>query len=296
MDINDIIIYVMAFFAIFGAIDRVFGNRFGLGKKFEEGIMTIGSLCISMVGILVLSPVIANVLRPVLVPIANLMDFDPAMAIGMILANDLGGATLAQEIALTSEAAELGGLVTGSMMGATIVFTIPVALGIVSSEDHVYVAKGVLAGLTTIPLGCFFSGLVAGYQIEMILKNIFPIILLVLFIVIGLVKKTDWMLKGFIVFGKAITMIITLGLGIGIFQGLTGMIILEGTMPIEKCFSIVVDIVMVLAGAFPFVFVITETCKKPLQKLGKCIGINETAASGLVVTLANSVPMFVYGK
>ena len=36
MSIDRIIIYVMVLFAILGAIDRIIGNRLGLGEKFEE--------------------------------------------------------------------------------------------------------------------------------------------------------------------------------------------------------------------------------------------------------------------
>ena len=44
MGINDIIIYIMVAFAVLGAMDRIIGNRFGLGEKFEEGIQASGVL------------------------------------------------------------------------------------------------------------------------------------------------------------------------------------------------------------------------------------------------------------
>lgn len=72
MSINEIIIYIMVIFAALGALDRIFGSRFGLGEKFEEGIMAIGALSISMVGIIALAPVIANLLKPVIVPVFGL--------------------------------------------------------------------------------------------------------------------------------------------------------------------------------------------------------------------------------
>ena len=46
MSIDRIIIYLMVIFAVLGAIDRIIGNKFGLGEKFEEGIMAIGSLAL----------------------------------------------------------------------------------------------------------------------------------------------------------------------------------------------------------------------------------------------------------
>ena len=56
--------------------------------------------------------------------------------------------------------------------------------------------------------------------------------------------------------------------------------------------AIVGDIAVVLAGAFPLVYVITRVFKTPLMKLGHVLGMNDIAAAGLVATLANNIPMF----
>ena len=101
MSINEIIVYLMVVFMALGAFDRILGNRFGLGEKFEEGIMAMGSLALAMIGIIYLAPVLANLLRPVVVPLYQALGADPAMFAGTLLANDMGGAPLAQEQALT---------------------------------------------------------------------------------------------------------------------------------------------------------------------------------------------------
>ena len=59
MSLNEIIIYLMVIFMILGAIDRIIGNKFGLGQEFESGIMALGSLALAMVGIISLAPVLA---------------------------------------------------------------------------------------------------------------------------------------------------------------------------------------------------------------------------------------------
>ena len=145
MSINEIIVYLMVLFMALGAIDRIIGNRFGLGEKFEEGILAMGSLALAMIGIICLAPVLASLLRPVVVPVYQFLGADPAMFAGTILANDMGGAPLARELALTQEAGQFGGLIVGSMLGPTIVFTIPVGLGIIKAEDRPHLATGVLA-------------------------------------------------------------------------------------------------------------------------------------------------------
>ena len=85
MSVDEIILWGMGIFAVFGALDRIFGSRLGLGKQFEEGVQAIGALALSMLGILSLAPVLANLLKPVLVPVFNVLGADPAMFAGSIL-------------------------------------------------------------------------------------------------------------------------------------------------------------------------------------------------------------------
>ena len=73
---HEILIAVMAAFAALGALDRILGNRFGIGKEFEEGILAMGSLAIAMIGVITLAPVLATVLKPVVVPIFGFLGAD----------------------------------------------------------------------------------------------------------------------------------------------------------------------------------------------------------------------------
>ena len=292
MSAHEILIWVMAFFAVLGGLDRIFGNRFGLGKQFEEGILTMGALALAMIGIITFAPVLANLLEPVVVPVYRFLGADPAMFAGTILANDMGGGALAKELTDDPQAAMLGGVICGSMLGATIVFTIPAAMGILPAKDMPALAKGVLAGIVTIPLGVFAGGLMAGFPVLMVLRNLIPIILIGALITLGLLKWEKAMIKGFGYFGKGVLAVITVGLAASIVQTLTGFTLIPGLAPIEEGFSTVGAIAIVLAGAFPLVYVITKALKKPLTLLGKSLGINEVAAGGLVATLANSIATF----
>ena len=266
MSPHEILIAIMAAFAVLGALDRIFGNRVGLGPEFENGILSLGSLALSMVGIISLAPVLAGLLRPVVVPVYRVLGADPAMFAGTILANDMGGAPLAKELAGSPEAAKLGGLLVGAMLGATVVFTIPVALGILDPKDRPALAKGVLSGIVTIPIA--------------------------LLIALGLWKWEGGMIRGFAVFGKIIVAIITIGLAAALVESLTGLVLIPGMAPISEGLSIVGDIALVLAGAFPLVWAITKVFRKPLMKLGSLLGMNDTAAAGLIASLANSIAMF----
>ena len=292
MSAHEILIAVMAGFAVLGAVDRIIGNRFGIGQEFENGILAMGSLALAMVGIITLAPVLANLLRPVIVPVYGALGADPAMFAGTILACDMGGGALAQELTNDPQAALLGGVLCGSMLGATIVFTIPVAMGILSEQDRPAMAKGILAGIVTIPVGILVGGLVAGFPVLMVLRNLVPAVIIAILIALGLWKAERAMIRGFGWFGKGVVALITVGLAAAIFQSLTGFGVIPGMAPIEDGFLTVGAIAIVLAGAFPLVAAVTKLLKKPLLKLGKLLGINDVAAGGLVASLANSIATF----
>ena len=292
MSVHEILIAVMAGFAVLGAVDRVFGGKLGLGQEFENGILSMGSLALAMVGIISLAPVLAAVLRPAVVPVFRLLGADPAMFAGTILACDMGGAVLARELAGSEQAALLGGLLAGSMLGATIVFTIPVAMGILSEEDRAPLAKGILCGVVTIPVGILAGGLAAGFDLLLIARNLVPIVLIALLIALGLWKWENAMIRLFSLFGKLVVGIITLGLAAIIVETLTGFVLIPGMAPISEGFETVGAIAIVLAGAFPLVAVVTRLLRRPLYAMGKWLGINESAAAGMIASLANSIAMF----
>ena len=292
MSFHEVLIDMMAVFALLGGLDRILGGRFGLGSRFEEGILSMGSLALAMVGIVSLAPVLAGILKPIVVPVYRLLGADPAMFAGTLLACDMGGGPLARQLTADPQAADLGGVITGSMLGATVVFTIPVAMGILEERDRPAMAKGILCGMVAIPFGILAGGLTAGYAFSMVLRNLVPIVLMALLIALGLWRAEKAMVAAFTAFGKILVAVVTVGLFGAIIQALTGFAVIPGLAPISEGFETVGTIAIVLAGAFPLVYVLTRVLNKPLMALGKFLGINEPASAGLIASLANSIATF----
>lgn len=291
MGINDIILYIMLFFMVLGALDKILGNKYHLGDKFDEGFHAMGPLSIAMLGIVAIAPVMANVLGNIIVPVYAFLGADPSMFATTLLANDMGGYPLAMAMAQTREAGLFAGLILGSMMGPTIVFTIPVALGIIEKKDQHYFVLGIMLGMITIPLGCLAGGITAGFTLSMILANLVPVTLFSLLIATGLYFQPDMMIRIFSGFGKLLMIFITICTVISVTETLTGWVIIPGMTPIWDGIKIVGSIAIVLIGAFPMVTLITRVLKKPLMKAGKSLGMNHTAAAGMIATLANCIPM-----
>lgn len=308
LSINSVIMMIMMIFMLVGAIDKILGNKFGYGEEFENGFNAIGPLALSMAGVVAAAPVLAKLLGPILTPIYTAIGADPSMFATTILACDMGGYPLAMELAEDPAIGNFAGLILGTMMGPTIVFTIPVALGIISKEDRSYLGAGVLAGLITVPIGCVVGGLVMNMTpykvgIDTILINLIPVIIIAGLIVVGLWFAPAAMIKGFNVFGTGVTIVITAFTAIAVFQEITGIMfplfdVMStvdpdlGYTPLDSGLLTCGQIGIVLIGAFPMVKWITKTFGGALGKIGGALGMDEKGSAGLVATLANNIAMF----
>ena len=293
LSFNQIVVDIMVLFMILGGFDRITKKKFNLGlaDDFEEGFHSLGALALSMLGILSFAPVLTKMLLAVFGPVYEFLGADPAMMAGSFLGMDMGAYTIAHEMTTNSDIADFSGLILGGMMGNTIVFIIPVAIARLKKEDYQYLAQGILYGVVTIPIGALTGGLVAGYDLMMMIRNLLPIILFAALIVAGLIKFPIKMIKGFKVFGDLIVAMITAALVCSIIETLTGFVIIPGMAPLDEGFVVIGHIAIMLAGAFPMVCMITRKLKQPLMKVGGYIGINETSTAGLIASMANNIPM-----
>ncbi|SCG81711.1 putative protein yxeR [Proteiniborus sp. DW1] len=293
---NEVVLYTIFAFAVLGCIDRVLGSKFGLGEKFEEGFKSMGSLAMSIIGIYSLAPVISNQLSRIIAPMFTALGVDPSILPASILACDMGGYISAARMAQTEEMGIFSGLILASMLGATVVFTIPIAASAIDKKDHYFFTKGILSGLITLPIGSIVGGILLGINIYKLMINMIPVIVLSAILAVGLIRCPNKLIKGFNYFSKVIVAIGAIGLMVSIFERISGITIIQGMEPFDEGLKIVGSIAIVLCGAYPMMSLFTKAFKKPLSKLGEKVGIGENAVAGIVVSLANNVPAFVMMK
>ncbi|MBR5871857.1 MAG: ethanolamine utilization protein EutH [Clostridia bacterium] len=285
-----ILTYVMAAFMLLAAADRILGNRFGLGREFESGIELLGTMALSMVGMIVAAPLIAHLMQPLFDLLPSWID--PSILPSVVFANDMGGAPLAVGAARHADIGAFNAMVVSSMMGCTVSFTIPFCLGCVPKALHRDMLLGLLCGIVTIPLGCFVGGLVSGIAVLALLVNLLPLLLFSAVVAFGILRAPDLCVKIFSVLGWIIKAIITVGLAVGLFEFLTGVRLLPHVDTLESGVDIVLNACAVMTGTFPMIYLLSKLLAKPLKAVGSRIGINESAALGFVSSLATSVTTF----
>lgn len=280
---------IMAAGAVVGGIDRIMGNKRGYGAKFEEGFQFLGSTALSMAGMICLAPVLADVLGKIIVPLYRMIGVDPGM-FGSLLAIDMGGYQLAKELAVDAQIGSYAGIVAASIFGCTVVFTIPVGMGMIREEDRGCFAKGVMIGLVTIPVGLAAGGALAGLSVQACIRQNLPVIVMALFLLLGLWKIPTRMIRGFCVFAKGIRILITIGLALGAVEYLCGLQVIKGMTPLTEAMEVVAGIGIVMLGSLPVTECLQRLLKKPFWLLGRKVGINAASVTGLLVGAVSVIP------
>jgi ethanolamine transporter len=284
-------LYVMLGFSLLGGIDKLLNNRFGLGVKFDEGFKAMGSLALTIIGIYSLSPVIAKGILPLLGPLSSWMNVDPSVFVSSILATDLGAYSTSVEIARDPAIGVFNGAILASTLGATISFTVPVAINLITEDDFQYFAKGILAGIVTVPLGMVISGLMMDIGIGRIIWNLLPVGVFSLIIAYGLIKSQEKTMFVFRWLGKLILGISTFGLILGILDYSLGIVLIEGMISLEEATILVLSISIVLSGAYPMLFFLSRRLHRVLRLVTERYDIDDFSILGLFSSLASCLPM-----
>lgn len=280
---------IFGVFALVGALDKIAGNRLKLGDEFEKGILATGPLALAMVGMMVIAPTLSKILIPVLTPISEFLHIDPSF-IGAFIANDMGGATISEQLSPGTVWSGYNGLIVSSMLGVTVCFAIPVPLKMIDKKYHKDVLSGILCGIATMPIGCIVGGLLIGCPFLPLLLNTSPVILMAIITCVGLVLNLEKCRKIFNVIGSIIIILMTIGLGAGVFAHITGIKLIPYMDSLAVGFETVAGIAIILTGVYPLIAVVSKLFKKPLAALGKVMKINDISIVGLISTLANAIP------
>ena len=321
--IGTIVAYIIMACAIAGCLASVIKPESELGQQFVAGIDSIGPIFLPVAGIMASAPYLTAFVSAVFGPAYSVVGADPAMAATTFIAVDMGGYQLADALAETRESWIMA-MVTGYMAGATIVFSIPVALKMLEKRDRKYLALGVMSGLLAIPIGVLVASAIiavshpmvreivstnadATYQLALswgqIGVNLIPLIIICVALAAGLKFKPDAMIKGFIVFGrvmesalKIVFVLVVVEYFTGVWSTLFGSFgfdpIIADEEDVFRALEVSGAIGMMLCGAFPMVYLIRRYLAKPLAKIGGAVGLSSDATAGLLAGSANVLALF----
>ena len=306
-----------------GAVASIVSEDSELGRQFLEGINAIGPIFLPVAGIMAAAPFLTKIVTIVFGPVFQWLGADPAIAATSIVAVDMGGYQLADMLAQSRESWIMA-MVTGFMSGATIVFSIPVALKMIRREDRDYLALGMMSGFLMIPVGVLISSLIiyltnplirqnvatageAAYQLDLniglILHNLLPLTVLCVGIALGLMYIPKIMIKGFNWFGKFMDSALRIIVVSCIIEYFTGFFtnvfgvwgfepIIADEKDIVRALEVSGYIGIMLCGAFPMVYLLRKYLAKPLDLVGRKLGLSVDAVAGILACAANALALF----
>ena len=273
---DKIMMWVMAICAMIGGVDQLAGNKFGLGRRFEDGFQLLGPTALSMAGLICITPLLSLGLEHTIVPLYRILHLDPGM-LGGVLAIDMGGYQLCKELAQDPAIGRYGGIIVGATLGCTITFTIPVGMGMLGEREKPLFAKGILAGLCMLPVGILTGGLMCGVSLGKLLLQSIPVLILAILLVFGISRFPDGMIHGFRVFATVIRS--------------AGLQLLPGLTPLDEALKVVSSIGIVLLGSLPFAEILQRLLKNPLEWIGEKIGLGRNGTAGLLVGIVSALPV-----
>ncbi|MFW5556330.1 MAG: ethanolamine utilization protein EutH [Roseburia inulinivorans] len=289
MNMSMILMIFIAAGAVLGGVDKIIGNRFGLGQKFDDGFLLMGSMALSMTGIICLAPMLSSWLGSVISPIFYAVGIDPAM-FGCVLAIDMGGYQFAMDLAQNTEIGRFSGIIASSMFGCTLVFTIPVGMSVLTQEDRPFFLKGLLAGLISLPVGLFVGGLLQGLSFGTLLYQCIPIFLLSAILLLGLTLFPDRIIRLFSGFARLIQIVATVGLILAAVQYITGVTFLSNLGSLDDALKIVGSIAIVMLGSLPLAELLRRCLARPFCWIGSKTGLNDASTTGIIVGTITVMP------
>lgn len=287
-----IMLYSIGIFFLVGVIDYIFGGKYGLSKGIESGIKSMGSLALSMIGILSITPIISDLIIKYILTIFKNILVDPTIIVSSFIAVDMGGYKIVQSISTDQGIIYFSGILISSILGCTISFTLPLALGIVKEKNIDILCKGILCGIVVLPIGLLVGGILLKIKLSLILINLMPIVIISIFIVIGLYKKPNKMIICFKYLAKFIMILGLIGLGAQGFTSITGVVIIKNLLALEETLTIVGKIAIFLAGANVMLEIIKVVFKNKIAMLEKVLNINSASVGALIGSLASAVIVF----
>ncbi len=284
-----VILWILAGGAALGGLDLLFGNRFRLGERFEEGFQLLGPTALSMAGILCLAPLLSGALERTAAPLWLRLGLDPAM-LGGILAIDMGGYQMASALAADAAVGRYAGILAAATLGCTVSFTIPLGIGMVKGEEASDFFRGLLIGLAVLPAALLAGGLCSGMAFLPLLVQTLPVLLLAILLMAGLRFLPRQTLVGFSWFARIIRWLSIIGLVLGAVQYISGTVLLPGLAPIEDAMKVVSGIGVVLLGSLPAAELLRRALRRPLQALGRRAGLADSSLAGLLIGFVSVTP------
>jgi ethanolamine transporter len=287
----NIFILTLLFFAAVGLIDKIQGNKWGLAREFDNGLLTMGTITMPVTGIYCVGITLIKHYAGAISGWTQGLPIDPSIIIGCLLAPDLGAPFLTVELTENLNLAYFSGVVVAGCLGQFISFQLPVLLSTQEEKEKPSMMKGFLQGLIAIPFGLMTGGVLIGLSLKEILINMSLISVVCFILGVAFIKAALIVERTLIAFGNAIAFgsyimfaVVVFGLFFPQWKAVD-----DGL--VHEILIILIKMIIIICGGMVLSNVCIRYFKHQLSWIAKKMNTNDAAVMGLILNCISSLPM-----
>lgn len=291
----NILIAALLCFALLGALDKLFGGVMGVAPAFDQGLASMGPLCLSMAGIYCAASALLDGSAQG-AALAGL-PIDPSLLAGALLAPDMGGYTLASRLARDSQLGAYSAVLVSSTLGTLVSFALPISLGSLPGHEVRGFMQGVVWGIVALPLGLLAGGLVLGMGPGQLWAGLWPVAAVCALLCLGLRLAPRGCLRAMSALGqlvRAAGILLLCVVTAGVFVPRWAVV---DPALVTEVLLVVFRITAVVCGSMVAASLLMARVGRLLGRAAGALDVNEYAVVGMLASLASSISMLpLYGR
>lgn len=287
----NIFVGIMLFFSALGLLDEILGGKLGFMPDFEKGLTTMGGLALSTVGFYSIGVTYVQTHAEQIAAAAERMPFDPSLAVGCLLAPDMGALGIAQRLAATSTLAIFTGAMVSGGLGQTLGYQLPVFLAAVRKDEIPELMRGFIFGLIMLPSGLLVGGLLLGLAPVTLFFNMLPVLILCVILIGAFLLFPGCTMRCLIAVGNLIRIASFVLFGIAVFGVFVPEYAVVDSSLVSEMLYMVLRMVVVACGGLVLSHIALDRLKKPIEAVGRFLGVNSESVVGLVLSCTQSLAM-----
>lgn len=324
------IIWIMMICAVIGLIDYIKNPNVGVGREFSTAFSYMGIVFIPFAGMLSAMPYITKGILFAFSGLFEKIGADVSLVGAVCTGPDMEGWQLTESLSSSPENWMMG-IFLCYLAGPIISYTMPIGFSMLDKRDYKYYGLGTMAGILSIPFGVIIMTLITkwghilirpdvssagdssapstyelNFQWGQILKNMIPIIVFCVVLAILLKILMDIMIKIFMVLGRIVEIGVRVVLVLAIIEYFTGFFtrlfgahwgfdpVMADEVDQFRAIELTGYVVLMMAGAFPMIYLLKKYLAKAAGKIGSKIGFSSNGVIGIISSWAEMVITFSF--
>lgn len=287
----DIVLMIMAAFAILGLADDFIGGKLGLADSFTTAMQTTGRVIICCSGFYCIGISLVEKAAEPLARLSEVLPFEASLFLSCIASSDCGSLPVAMAMAENPAVGIFSGALVAGTLGASLGYQFPYFISALEKKYIPVYIQGIAFGLISAPVGLIAGGLLLDMSMSELLLNTMPVAMLCLLVVVGVKLSVNRTIKVLYAVTKTVQLITYVLFALVVADVFIPWLKICDVRLVEEISYLSLRMVLVTCGAMVMANLAVRYLGGPIRMLGRLMKVNEESVVGLFISLFNSVGM-----